>query len=70
MHFPYDPVLWLKDLFIGAGLSFKMPTILSTIGINVQSEIFEHLLAMINEFGLKVFQQPTGDDLLTLSKTN
>lgn len=35
---------------------------------NLQSEIFEHLLAIMNEFGLKVFQQPTGDDLLTLSK--
>jgi miniconductance mechanosensitive channel len=33
----------------------------------VQSEIFEHLLAIMNEFGLKVFQQPTGDDLLALS---
>jgi miniconductance mechanosensitive channel len=35
---------------------------------NLQSEIFEHFLAMINEFGLKVFQQPTGDDLLALSR--
>jgi miniconductance mechanosensitive channel len=35
---------------------------------NVQSEIFEHLLAILNEFGLKVFQQPTGYDLLSLSK--
>jgi hypothetical protein len=69
MHFTDDPALWLKDLLIGTGLSFKMASILSTIGINVQSEIFEHLLAMVNEFGLKVFQQPTGDDLLTLSKT-
>jgi len=34
---------------------------------NFQSKIFEHLLAIINEFGLKVFQQPTGDDLRTLS---
>jgi miniconductance mechanosensitive channel len=34
---------------------------------NVQSEIFEHFLAIMNEFGLKVFQQPTGDDLLALS---
>jgi miniconductance mechanosensitive channel len=34
---------------------------------NLQSEIFEHLLAIMNEFGLKVFQQPTGDDLLALS---
>ena len=33
----------------------------------IQSEIFEHLLAIMNEFGLKVFQQPTGDDFLALS---
>lgn len=31
---------------------------------NTQSEIFEHLLAILNEFGLKVFQQPTGYDIL------
>jgi miniconductance mechanosensitive channel len=30
---------------------------------NLQSEIVEHLLAIMNEFGLRVFQQPTGDDL-------
>ena len=30
---------------------------------NLQSEIIEHLLAIMNEFGLRVFQQPTGDDL-------
>jgi miniconductance mechanosensitive channel len=36
---------------------------------NVQSEIFEHLLAMLNEFDLKAFQKPTGDDLLALSRT-
>ncbi|MCX6325247.1 MAG: mechanosensitive ion channel [Bacteroidia bacterium] len=35
---------------------------------NIQSEIFEHLLAIMNQFGLKVFQQPTGDDLLSLSR--
>lgn len=35
---------------------------------NLQSEIFEHLLAILNEFGLKVFQQPTGEDLLSLSE--
>jgi miniconductance mechanosensitive channel len=35
---------------------------------NIQSEIFEHLLAILNQFGLKVFQQPTGEDLITLSK--
>jgi miniconductance mechanosensitive channel len=30
---------------------------------NLQSEIIEHLLAIMDEFGLKVFQQPTGNDL-------
>jgi miniconductance mechanosensitive channel len=34
---------------------------------NVQSEVFEHLLAIMSEFGLKVFQQPSGNDLLSLS---
>jgi miniconductance mechanosensitive channel len=36
---------------------------------NVQSEIFEHLLAVINDFDLKVFQQPSGHDLLSISET-
>lgn len=36
---------------------------------NVQSEIFEHLLAMINEFGLRLFQQLTGEDLLNNGRT-
>ncbi|TAL81900.1 MAG: mechanosensitive ion channel [Bacteroidetes bacterium] len=35
---------------------------------NIQAEIFEHLLSIMDEFGLKVFQQPTGDDILSLSK--
>jgi miniconductance mechanosensitive channel len=34
---------------------------------NIQSEIFEHLLAILNEFDLKVFQQPTGEDFKSLS---
>jgi miniconductance mechanosensitive channel len=34
---------------------------------NIQSEVFEHLLAIMKEFGLKIFQHPTGDDLLSLS---
>ena len=39
---------------------------------NLQSEIFEHLIAILNEFGLKLFQNPTGYDILasrTVSKT-
>ena len=30
---------------------------------NVQSDIFDHLLAILPEFGLRVFQQPTGADV-------
>ncbi len=35
---------------------------------NVQSEIIEHLTARLEDFELKIFQQPSGDDLLALSK--
>jgi miniconductance mechanosensitive channel len=34
---------------------------------NIQSEIFEHILAMLKEFDLRVYQQPTGEDILQLS---
>lgn len=33
---------------------------------NVQSDIFDHLLAILPEFGLRVFQQPSGADLVNL----
>lgn len=33
----------------------------------VQADIFDHLLAMIPEFGLRVFQNPSGHDLSELS---
>jgi miniconductance mechanosensitive channel len=35
---------------------------------NLQSEIIEHLLAIMSEFGLKVFQQPSAEDLDIFSK--
>lgn len=35
---------------------------------NLQSEIVEHFLAIMDEFGLKVYQQPSGEDQLTVSK--
>jgi miniconductance mechanosensitive channel len=28
-----------------------------------QSDVFDHLLAMVPEFGLKVFQYPSGEDV-------
>jgi len=33
----------------------------------IQSDIFDHILAAIPEFGLKVFQEPTGSDFTKLS---
>ena len=33
----------------------------------IQSDIFDHLIAMANEFGLKVFQNPTGKDFNKLA---
>jgi miniconductance mechanosensitive channel len=34
----------------------------------IQSDIFDHLLAVIPEFGLRVFQNPSGYDLRSLAK--
>lgn len=33
----------------------------------LQAEVFDHLLAVLPEFGLKVFQSPAGTDILALS---
>ena len=35
-----------------------------------QSDIFDHILAVIPAFDLKVFQQPTGQDFANLNKIN
>lgn len=37
---------------------------------NLQSEIFEHLIAILNEFGLKLFQNPTGYDVIASNSVN
>ena len=34
----------------------------------IQSDIFDHLLAILPEFGLRVFQNPTGSDFSSISK--
>lgn len=36
----------------------------------IQSDIFDHILAIVPEFNLKVFQNPTGDDFKNLNKFN
>jgi hypothetical protein len=33
---------------------------------SIQADIFDHLLAVIGEFGLRVFQQPSGNDFRKL----
>lgn len=35
----------------------------------IQADIFDHILAIMPEFGLKVFQNPTGDDFNKLIAT-
>ena len=37
---------------------------------NVQSEIFEHLIIMAGEFGLRIYQQPSGYDVKPQPQTN
>ncbi|MEX0906437.1 MAG: mechanosensitive ion channel domain-containing protein [Balneolaceae bacterium] len=32
----------------------------------IQADIFDHLLAVASEFGLRIFQQPTGSDIATI----
>ena len=34
---------------------------------SIQSDIFDHLLAAVKEFDLRVFQNPTGNDFKKLS---
>ena len=34
----------------------------------IQADIFYHLLAIIPEFGLKLFQSPSGKDFMKLKK--
>ena len=36
----------------------------------VQADIFDHVLAVVPEFGLRVFQAPSGSDVRGLSARN
>jgi len=36
---------------------------------SIQADIFDHILAIINEFDLRIFQIPTGDDLARINST-
>jgi miniconductance mechanosensitive channel len=37
---------------------------------DVQSDIFDHILAILPEFGLRLFQKPTGADLADFSRSS
>jgi miniconductance mechanosensitive channel len=37
---------------------------------NLQSDIFDHVLAIVTEFDLRLFQNPSGDDFQMAFKTN
>lgn len=37
---------------------------------NIQSDIFDHLMAIVPEFGLRLFQKPAGSDLAALSSAS
>ena len=36
----------------------------------IQSDIFDHLIASLNQFNLKIYQQPSGNDLEKLSSAS
>ncbi len=35
----------------------------------IQAAIFDHIIAVVPEFGLRIFQNPSGEDILSLSST-
>jgi miniconductance mechanosensitive channel len=35
---------------------------------SIQADIFDHIMAVIPQFGLRVYQSPTGDDITTLAE--
>ena len=36
----------------------------------IQSDIFDHLLAALNQFDLKIYQRPSGNDISKLSSNS
>lgn len=65
--------LLVRQLQPGAtGLPLELYCFTSTVAWgpyeNIQSDIFDHLLAVLPEFGLRVFQQPSGADLLDVAR--
>src|SRR5690606_12170693 len=36
----------------------------------IQADVFDHILSVVSEFGLQVYQRPSGHDLGALARTN
>jgi miniconductance mechanosensitive channel len=55
----------------GNGMPLQVFTFASNTAMipyeHIQSQVFEHLLAILKEFDLRVYQQPTGEDILQLT---
>jgi miniconductance mechanosensitive channel len=77
MHLSNDRAIWLKEIKYpepeGNGLLLRVYAYSSEISRvtfeHLQSEINEHPLSVFCESGLKVFQLPTGEDLVAISET-
>lgn len=37
---------------------------------DIQADIFDHLLAIVSDFGLRLYQKPAGSDLAGLGKSH
>lgn len=67
-----DMTLMVRQLAPGAeGLPLEIYCFTNTVAWvgyeGIQSDIFDHLLAILPEFGLRVFQSPSGADLRSLA---
>ncbi|HWT28545.1 MAG TPA: mechanosensitive ion channel domain-containing protein [Methylophilaceae bacterium] len=67
-----DMTLLVRQLAPGEhGLPIEIYCFTNTVNWNayeaIQSDIFDHLLAILPQFGLRVFQNPTGMDLTALA---
>lgn len=68
-----DLTLIVRQLGPGPeGLPFEIYCFTNTVDWveyeGIQSDIFDHMLAILPEFGLQVFQQPSGVDMRTLAQ--
>jgi miniconductance mechanosensitive channel len=64
-------ILMVRQMGLGAdGMSLEMYCFTNAVGLvdyeRIQSDIFENLVAILPEFGLRVFQSPSGEDFKRL----